>query len=77
MDPLTLTDSPSTSSPAVPQASTSRSVHLKLSMDDGGVDESFDNYCIVCDRLIIPPKEPEKVAKVTKKKAAGGAIRVG
>ena len=38
---------------------------------------SFDNYCIVCDRLIIPPKDVEPVnGAKTKKKAAGGTIRV-
>lgn len=32
----------------------------------------FDNYCIVCDRLIVPPKAPE----VKQKKKAGGTITV-
>lgn len=32
----------------------------------------FDNYCIVCDRLIAPPKAPE----VKQKKKAGGTITV-
>ncbi|ORY34595.1 hypothetical protein BCR39DRAFT_117035 [Naematelia encephala] len=45
----------------------------------GGVfdDFSFDSYCVVCDRLILPPKEPENEAvKMAKKKSAGGTIRV-
>ena len=43
-----------------------------------GLDDlSFDNYCIVCDRLIDHPVEPEVVpSKTTKKKAAAGTIRV-
>ncbi|WVW87059.1 hypothetical protein I302_109116 [Kwoniella bestiolae CBS 10118] len=38
----------------------------------------FDSFCIVCDRLIIPPKEVEPVEgpKPTKKKLGGGTIRV-
>ncbi|WVF68386.1 hypothetical protein IAT40_003151 [Kwoniella sp. CBS 6097] len=39
---------------------------------------AFDAYCIVCDRLIVPPKEvesPEPKA-LPKKKFAGGTIRV-
>ncbi|WWD04469.1 hypothetical protein V865_002538 [Kwoniella europaea PYCC6329] len=38
----------------------------------------FDSYCIVCDRLIIPPKEVDPVEgpKTTKKKLGGGTIRV-
>ena len=45
------------------------------SMDDV---MSFDNYCIVCDRLIVQPKEPEPEVPVAKpkKKVAGGTIRV-
>ncbi|ORX37611.1 hypothetical protein BD324DRAFT_650180 [Kockovaella imperatae] len=42
-------------------------------------DDSFDSYCIVCDRLITPPKEPaaQETKTVTRKKgAAGGTIRV-
>lgn len=35
----------------------------------------FNDYCIVCDRAIIPPKQVETVP-VAKKKAAAGAIRV-
>lgn len=39
-----------------------------------GTDDvmGFDNYCIVCDRLIVPPKAPE----VKPKKKAGGTITV-
>jgi hypothetical protein len=40
--------------------------------DDG---MSFENFCIVCDRLILPPKEVEQV-KTAKKKPAAGTIRV-
>jgi hypothetical protein len=40
--------------------------------DDG---MSFENFCIVCDRLILPPKEVEQV-KTVKKKQAAGTIRV-
>ncbi|WWC73812.1 uncharacterized protein I206_107784 [Kwoniella pini CBS 10737] len=38
----------------------------------------FDSYCIVCDRLIVPPKEVEPVEapKTVKKKLGGGTIRV-
>ncbi|WWC65993.1 uncharacterized protein I303_108615 [Kwoniella dejecticola CBS 10117] len=38
----------------------------------------FDSYCIVCDRLIVPPKEVEPVEppKTVKKKMGGGTIRV-
>jgi hypothetical protein len=36
---------------------------------------SFENFCIVCDRLILPPKEVEQV-KTAKKKPAAGTIRV-
>ena len=42
-----------------------------------GDDMSFDSYCIVCDRIIVPPKEPESEAvKMVKKKSAAGTIRV-
>ncbi len=48
-------------------------IFLSPSLDD----MSFDSYCIVCDRLIIPPKEPESEAvKIVKKKSAAGTIRV-
>ncbi|WWC92689.1 uncharacterized protein L201_007648 [Kwoniella dendrophila CBS 6074] len=38
----------------------------------------FDSFCIVCDRLIIPPKEVDPVegSKTVKKKLGGGTIRV-
>ena len=42
-------------------------------MQDLSLEDAFDSYCIVCDRLIVPRKEKEDVA--VKKKAAG-AIRV-
>lgn len=35
----------------------------------------FNDYCIVCDRAIVAPKEPDVVVPV-KKKVAGGMIRV-
>lgn len=41
-------------------------------MDD---DMFFNDYCIVCDRAIVVPKEPE-VVNVVKKKVAAGTIRV-
>lgn len=44
-------------------------------MQDLSLEDTFDSYCIVCDRLIVPPKEKEDVAVKPKKKAAG-AIRV-
>lgn len=39
---------------------------------------SFDNYCIVCDRLIVPPKEvlAETKTDVKPKKKACGSVRV-
>lgn len=47
-----------------------------LSLED---DMSFDSYCIVCDRLIVPPKPVVEVAteKTVKKKSCQGTIRVG
>jgi hypothetical protein len=43
--------------------------------DDG---MAFDSYCIVCDRRISLPKQPDaEDVKMTKKKSAGGTIRVG
>jgi hypothetical protein len=47
-------------------------------------DESFDNYCIICDKLIITPepvveevKQEAKPAKEVKpKKKPAGCIRV-
>lgn len=48
-----------------------------LSLSPSLNEMSFDSYCIVCDRLIIPPKEPESEAvKMVKKKSAAGTIRV-
>ena len=47
-------------------------VSLSTSFDD----MSFDSYCIVCDRFIIPPKEPATEAVKSVKKLAAGAIRV-
>ncbi|WVR07967.1 hypothetical protein IAU60_005010 [Kwoniella sp. DSM 27419] len=64
MDPLLLADPPSDFGVMHPQP------------DD---EMAFDSFCIVCDRLIVPPKpkEPEAVAKTTtKKKVCGGTIRV-
>lgn len=39
--------------------------------------DGFHNYCLVCERLIVPPADPEsdKALKSPKKKAAG-SIRV-
>lgn len=47
---------------------------MSLSMQDLSLEETFDSYCIVCDRLIVPPKEKEVAPKPKKKPA--GAIRV-
>jgi hypothetical protein len=49
---------------------------MSLSMQDLSLDEPFETYCIVCDRVIVPPKEVEPVEVKPKKKAAAGAIRV-
>jgi hypothetical protein len=48
---------------------------MSLSIQDLSLDEPFETYCIVCDRVIVPPKEQETVEAKPKKKAAG-AIRV-
>jgi hypothetical protein len=48
---------------------------MALSMQDLSLDDAFDSYCIVCDRVIVPPKVEEPVEAKPKKKAAG-AIRV-
>jgi hypothetical protein len=47
---------------------------MALSMQDLSLEDAFDSYCIVCDRLIVPPKEKEP--EVKPKKKAAGAIRV-
>jgi hypothetical protein len=47
---------------------------MALSMQDLSLEDTFDSYCIVCDRLIVPPKEKEP--EVKPKKKAAGAIRV-
>jgi hypothetical protein len=48
---------------------------MALAMESLSLDDAFDAYCIVCDRLIVPPKEKASVETKPKKKAAG-AIRV-
>jgi len=49
---------------------------MSLSMQDLSLDEPFETYCIVCDRVIVPPKVQEPAEVKPKKKAAAGAIRV-
>ncbi|KAK8849785.1 hypothetical protein IAR55_005121 [Kwoniella newhampshirensis] len=63
MDPLLLAHPP----PAPPK--------MVEDIDD---ETAFDSYCIVCDRLIVPPKESEcqDVTKTVKKKIGGGTIRI-
>lgn len=40
--------------------------------------DGFQNYCLVCERLIVPPADPEaeKAVKSPSKKKAAGSIRV-
>lgn len=47
-----------------------------LDMDHTMDEMTFDSFCIVCDRLITPPKPVESEVKMVKKKSAGGTIRV-
>ncbi|WRT69814.1 uncharacterized protein IL334_006805 [Kwoniella shivajii] len=64
MDPLLIAHPPTTFA------------QMSVATDD---EMAFDSYCIVCDRLIVTPKEVEPVAegpKSVKKKLGGGTIRV-
>ncbi|WWD20417.1 hypothetical protein CI109_104893 [Kwoniella shandongensis] len=63
MDPLLLAHPPTT--------------YSKMTGDDEE-EAAFDSYCIVCDRLIVPPKEVDSPegTKTVKKKVGGGTIRV-
>lgn len=47
---------------------------MSLAIQDLSLEDTFDSFCIVCDRLIVPPKEKEAEPKPKKKPA--GAIRV-
>lgn len=61
-----------------PGPSTHSSPHLPaqtaVSLDDDVM--CFDSFCVVCDRLIQAPREPQRGKTIKKKPAAAGTIRV-
>lgn len=70
---VALTSSGLASSSSAPTALSPPPAHEVSPLDDESFT-AFESFCIVCDRVIKPPKEKESVKP--KKKCPSGTIRV-